>query len=284
MKSNTILSIAFIFAMILVGAVGCGDTSLKSEKIEKSFFVMMEFPYIDKEFTEGHPKDIKAIAYLGEKELKRNVTFIWNSDIDGDIAEGSVMSTEHFSIGEHVLTLTAYYKNDRTANETAEIQKVNRPHRKDVAQEILVPLKVIDRVDGTVYMDNQDGTVTDTHTRLMWEQADDGYRRSVYEAYEYCEELDLAGRTDWRIPSISELEEIANINVHKKEPFICQVFDTKTSAYWSQTQSSFTLSMHPDRNFYHSVEFVYSSNRNGLHGKSISVADEYSLRYVRCVR
>lgn len=284
MKKSAIVNVSNLLAMIMAVSVGCGDTSLKSEKIEDSFYVMMEFPYINKEFTEGYPKDIKATAYRGDKELKRNVTFIWSSDIDGDIAEGEVMSSEYLSIGKHVLTVNAYYKNDRTASESAEIEKVPRPRKRDVEQEVLAPRRVIDRVDGTVYVDNRDGTVTDTNTRRMWEQPDDGYQKSVYEAYQYCEELDLAGHTDWRMPTISELKEIANVSRYKKEPVICDVFDTKGSSYWSQTKSDFTLSKHPDRNFYHSVEFKHSYNRNGFHGKVVSAADEYSLRFVRCIR
>ena len=273
-----------MLAMIIAVSVGCGDTSLKTEKIEDSFYVMMEFPYINKEYTEGYPKDIKATAYRGDKELKRNVTFIWSSDIDGDIAEGAVMSTEYLSIGKHLLTVNAYYKNDRTASESAEIAKVNRPNRGNAEQEDLSPRRITDRVDGTVYVDNRDGTVTDTNTRRMWEQSDDGYQKSVYEAYQYCEELDLAGHTDWRMPTIGELKEIANISAQKREPIICEVFDTKNNYYWSQTKSDFTLSKHPDRNFYASVDFTYSDGRNGLVGKAISTADEYSQRYVRCVR
>jgi len=284
MKKSAIVNVSILLAMIMAVSVGCGDTSLKSEKIEVSFYVMMEFPYINKEFTEGYPKDIKATAYRGDKEFKRNVTFIWSSDIDGDIAEGEVMSSEYLSIGKHVLTVNAYYKNDRTASESAEIEKVPRPRKRDVEQEVLALRRVIDRVDGTVYVDNRDGTVTDTNTRRMWEQSDDGYRRSVYDAYQYCEELDLAGHTDWRMPTIGELKEIANISIHKREPIICEVFDTKNNYYWTQTKSGFKLSKHPDRNFYASVEFLYSTDRNGLYGKDISTADEYSKRYVRCIR
>lgn len=284
MKKSTIFSTAIILALMIALSSGCRDTSSKSQIVADSFYVMMDFPYLSKEFTEGYPKEIKARAYLGDKELKRQVTFIWNSDIDGDIAEGAVMSTEYLSIGTHTLTVNAYYKNDRTASETAEVTKVNRPQRRDVEQEVRAPRKVTDRVDGTVYIDNRNGTVTDTTTRRMWEQSDDGYQKSVYEAYQYCEELDLAGHTDWRMPTISELKEISNMSLYKKEPIICEVFDTKASSYWSRTQSDFKLSQHPGLDFYHVVEFVYSRNRNGFYGKAVSVADAYSKRYVRCVR
>jgi hypothetical protein len=284
MKIRTILVILIISATVLLAAAGCRDTDFKTEKIEDSFYVFIEFPTLQREFTEGYPKEIKATAYLGDKELKRKVTYIWNSDRDGDIAQGPMMSTEHLSIGNHTITLTAYYKNDRTATETAEIRKVNRPMQRTVEKEVLKPRRYTDRIDGTVYVDNRDGTVTDTITKRMWEKSDDGYPKTVYEAYQYCESLKLAGYNDWRMPTIDELQEIANISLYKKEPIICDVFDTKTSTYWSRTRSNFKLSKHPERNFYHSVEFKHSQDRNGLHGKTVSVTDEYSQRYVRCVR
>ena len=284
MKNKIILIVLMMLAMILTAVAGCRDTDFKTEKVEESFFVFIEFPTLQREFTEGYPKEIKATAYLGDKELKSRVTYIWSSDRDGDIADGPVMSTEHLSIGNHNITLTAYYKNDRTATETAEIKKVSRPMRRTVEQEVLKPRRYTDRVDGTVYVDNRNGTVTDTNSRRMWEQSDDGYPKTVYEAYEYCEELELGGYTDWRMPTIGELKEISNISLSKSEPIICEVFDTKTDIYWSRTKSNFKLSKHPERNFYHSVEFTHSSDRNGLHGKEVSVTDEYSQRYVRCVR
>lgn len=290
MKMIIILIVSTMLAIMFMGASGCKDTVSKAEKfldmedLDDSFYVFIAFPTLQKEFTEGYPKEIKAMAFVGDKEVKRQVTYIWSSDLDGDFAKGPVMSTEHLSIGKHTITLTAAYNNDRTATETVEISKVNRPMRRTAEQEVRAPRRYTDRVDGTVYIDNRDGTVTDTSTRRMWEQSDDGYPKTVYEAYQYCEELELAGYSDWRMPTIGELKEIANISLHKKEPIICDVFDTKTSAYWTRTKSNFKLSKHPERNFYHSVEFAHSQERNGLYGKAVSVTDEYSQRYVRCVR
>lgn len=55
------------------------------------------------------------------------------------------------------------------------------------------------------YQDNGDGTVTDLNTGLMW-QKDPGIIKKTYdEALEDVETFDLAGYTDWRMPSIKEL-------------------------------------------------------------------------------
>jgi hypothetical protein len=51
------------------------------------------------------------------------------------------------------------------------------------------------------FIDNSDETITDRATGLMWQQADDGKSRDWEEALEYAEKLELAGHTDWRLPS-----------------------------------------------------------------------------------
>jgi hypothetical protein len=284
MKKKTILSLITIL-IIFVVSVGCDDYKTRSTRTEftyERFSTYIKYPVFQEVYTEGYPKDFKAEAYLGEKELTGNVTFIWSSSIDGDIDEGNITSTENLSIGEHLITVKAYYKNGKPASDTIKIKKVNGPTRIEVEPEQPLRRMVTDRIDGTVYIDNRDGTVTDTITNLMWEQSDDGFRRNVYDAHQYCEQLELAGHNDWHMPTLSEYEEIANIGRHKKEPIICQVFDTKNSSYWTQTLSR--LPSYPDRNFYSCVNFIYNRKRNGLSGKIYRTADEYSQRYVRCVR
>jgi Protein of unknown function (DUF1566) len=284
MEKNNIFNLLTIFIILMV-SFGCDDYKTRSTRPEftyEHFSTYIKYPVFQEVYTEGYPKDFKAEAFLGEKELTRNVTFIWSSNIDGDIDEGNVTSTEHLSIGEHLITVNAYYKTGKTASDTIKIKKVSGPSRIDVEQEQPSRRMVTDRIDGTVYIDNRDGTVTDTITNLMWEQSDDGFRRNVYDAHQYCEKLELAGHNDWHMPTLSEIEEIANIGRHKKEPIICQVFDTKNSSYWTQTLSR--LPSYPDRNFYSCVNFIYNRKQNGLSGKIYRTADENTQRYVRCVR
>lgn len=54
------------------------------------------------------------------------------------------------------------------------------------------------------YIDNQDGTVTDSVTALMWQQ-DMGGKITYAEAQNAAEECTLGGYDDWRVPTIKEL-------------------------------------------------------------------------------
>jgi hypothetical protein len=57
------------------------------------------------------------------------------------------------------------------------------------------------------FIDNGDGTVTDTQTHLMWAAADNMGDISWHAAKIYCENPPIAGYryTDWRMPTIEEL-------------------------------------------------------------------------------
>jgi hypothetical protein len=54
------------------------------------------------------------------------------------------------------------------------------------------------------YVDNEDGTVTDMNTGLMW-QKDPGDKVTFDEALKRADTLVLGGHDDWRVPTIKEL-------------------------------------------------------------------------------
>ena len=60
------------------------------------------------------------------------------------------------------------------------------------------------------FVDNGDGTITDRATGLMWEQETDDLWKNWEGAFQYCEDLILAGHADWRMPEISELLSIVD--------------------------------------------------------------------------
>ena len=55
---------------------------------------------------------------------------------------------------------------------------------------------------------NEDGTVTDRATGLIWQQAGSDHPMTWHEAHDYVKQLNetrFAGRADWRLPTINEL-------------------------------------------------------------------------------
>jgi hypothetical protein len=121
------------------------------------------------------------------------------------------------------------------------------------------------------FVDNGDGTVTDTNTGLMWQQADDGVLRNWDEAVAYCESLVLpspGGHDDWRAPRIDELETIINYSTYNPVGFD-PPFVTRSYGYWSGS----TLAYDPD-----------GAWRVGFDYGSVSAGTKTNVVYVRCVR
>ncbi len=56
------------------------------------------------------------------------------------------------------------------------------------------------------FIDNHDGTVTDTKTHLMWAKYDNQGDITWHDAKAYCEHIILSHYDDWRMPTIKELE------------------------------------------------------------------------------
>ena len=81
--------------------------------------------------------------------------------------------------------------------------------------------------------DNGDGTVTDENTGLVWQRADDGIRRNWAAAGFYCENLTLAGKSDWRLPNVREL--LSVVDHSKYDPAAPSALDTRSAGYWSST-------------------------------------------------
>jgi hypothetical protein len=84
------------------------------------------------------------------------------------------------------------------------------------------------------FVDNGDGTVTDTCTGLMWQQLTASIGKVRWqEALEYCDDLALAGQSDWRLPDVRELQSLADYG--RYDPAIDPVFSAELSWYWSAT-------------------------------------------------
>jgi len=124
-------------------------------------------------------------------------------------------------------------------------------------------------------------TVADNVTGLQWQRCSAGLSGSACSvgtaetrtweaAVTTCEDLDLAGHTDWRLPHEYELQGIAHYG--RANPAIEQIVafpGTPADRYWSSTAESSGSSSA----WY--VDFVFGS---------VSFYVRSSLEYVRCVR
>ena len=94
------------------------------------------------------------------------------------------------------------------------------------------------------FVDNLDGTVTDTCTGLMWQKEtadvnEDGVVGDAViwrDALEYCEGLSFAGHDDWHLPNAQELQSI--VDYGGSVPTIDPVFGALPSHYWSSSTAA----------------------------------------------
>lgn len=86
------------------------------------------------------------------------------------------------------------------------------------------------------FIDNRDGTVTDTRTELMWQKSGSEPTLSWIQAKQYVQQLNekgFAGYYNWRIPTVEELASLLEGKVNAKGQHIDPLFDSKQSECWS---------------------------------------------------
>jgi len=127
------------------------------------------------------------------------------------------------------------------------------------------------------FVDNSDGTVTDTLTGLQWQKEDDGIERNYKDAQHYTKELRLAGCDDWRPPQKEELMELAELGYKALK----QVFpNIKAERYWAKTsREELYWAQNPDKIAY-TVDFDPESAN---YGSDVTYFKSYDY-YVRAVR
>jgi len=130
------------------------------------------------------------------------------------------------------------------------------------------------------FVDNGDGTVSDNCTGLMWQKdtADTSGNGSIgdedlliwREALMYCENLEFAGHSDWRLPNLRELQSI--VNYGRFDPAIDPVFGALSVWYWSSS----SYAHRPDNAWL--VDFL-DGHDYGQFGKA-----DLSINFIRAVR
>lgn len=98
------------------------------------------------------------------------------------------------------------------------------------------------------FVDNEDGTISDKATGLMWMASDSGQGMNWQEALDYAENFEYRGYSDWRLPDAKELQSIVDYSQspgYTQSPAIDPLFEcTQISneagqidfpAYWTST-------------------------------------------------
>jgi len=135
-----------------------------------------------------------------------------------------------------------------------------------------------DTEPGASYTDNEDGTVTDNVTGLMWQQKTTDEKDVTYtwkDALAYCESLTLAGYADWRMPNTKELERVVDLEAGNPAVDTSYFPNTNNGFYWTSTSCSTCHKMKAFAIDFSDGELYYGNKfRN----------DVYDRHYVRAVR
>lgn len=132
---------------------------------------------------------------------------------------------------------------------------------------LLRPMKIAKRPAGPRFVDNEDGTVTDTATGLMWPK--NGWRLDLLSALPWEKAIEkiagyrLAGHNDWRLPTLQEWlslidEKNRNPALVTPNPFVNII---SHMPYWSATEYTYRKNDAPrPRESY--IVMLYTGNVN----------------------
>jgi hypothetical protein len=115
------------------------------------------------------------------------------------------------------------------------------------------------------YVDNGDGTITDTNTGLMWEKfSDDGSIHDKDNGYDWDDAFavkvatlnsgSFAGHTDWRVPNVKELQSI--VNYGNVNPSVSPAFNTACAPGCTVTACSCTVFNMFNNNYWSSSTYA----------------------------
>ena len=127
------------------------------------------------------------------------------------------------------------------------------------------------------FVDNNDGTITDNATGLMWEQDDNGEGLNWEAALAYAEASTYAGYDDWRLPNIKELQSMADYS--GIFPAIGSVFNASGLTneagnadypyYWSGTTNPYINPKEGDDAGYYYAWYLAAGYAVGVNGEDL---------------
>jgi len=128
------------------------------------------------------------------------------------------------------------------------------------------------------YVDNNNGTIFDKYTGLIWQQVSPTEKQTWEQALSYCENLTLGNKSDWRLPNQKELRSL--VDYSKANPSInIKYFPTTFTddIFWSSTTTASTTNLSWGINFLSGNDFLGSKQLTGL----FSGKGKYYVRAVR---
>ena len=122
------------------------------------------------------------------------------------------------------------------------------------------------------FIPNNDGTISDLATGLMWQEADDGNMRDWEDALQYAEDLVFGGFDNWRLPNAKELQSIVDYSRSPQtsdSPAIDPIFSTTEiedpNGYAGQYPYFWTSTTHKDGiNPYSSAVYIAFGEAQGI--------------------
>ena len=100
--------------------------------------------------------------------------------------------------------------------------------------------KKLENLPAPKFVDNKNGTITDTVNKLRWAKKGDQKKYSLKMAKEYAIGADIDGTTGWRLPTLPELKTLMYKervkNVSGKKSWVYPLFDDgRGHYYWTST-------------------------------------------------
>ena len=90
------------------------------------------------------------------------------------------------------------------------------------------------------FLNNNDGTVTDVKTGLMWAAKDNENPINWSDAHAYCQNYSGGGHTDWRLPTLTELASLYDPKYKNKRGYnVPKLIETSAQSIWASENRGF---------------------------------------------
>jgi blue copper oxidase len=141
----------------------------------------------------------------------------WTSDFEANSMSNAWATNAGGGIGNHPIT------------ETISAGGTKRFHARAVRN--IAPATTL----ANRFVNNNNGTITDNLTGLIWQQVPTNTTRTWEQALTYAEGLTLGGASDWRLPNIKELQSLTDVRLTNPALDTNFFSGIGVKKYWSAT-------------------------------------------------